>query len=299
MPDPLARVGLKRQHAIGEEVCADAIAAPMIVGSRAGARKHQAAPRIERHPAPAIGAPDRFPSVRRPGLVPKLARMRDGVENPATLPAPRVEGADVTGRGGSGTFSNHRTQDEQIFINNAGRRGADRKKKHVAIQPVPQVQLAARTERRNELAIGRVQRAEVAPRDEKNPPVLAIGPVGDTAIDTPPALSVPWVKSPAGAAGRGVERYDLQTRRGQEHHAIHHDGIALNRTRRLKPHILAMMDPNRFEPLDVGAIDLVEGGILFAGRIAAIHLPAASILDRVRHRCVYSQAKEPQPDSGM
>ena len=33
MPDALARVGSKRQHAIREEVLADTIAAPMIVGS--------------------------------------------------------------------------------------------------------------------------------------------------------------------------------------------------------------------------------------------------------------------------
>jgi len=107
MPDALARGGLKREHAIGEEVCADAIAAPMIVGSRAGAGKHQAALRVQRHPAPAIGATDSFPRVGGPGLVPELARVRNGVENPATFPGARVKGADVARRSGIGTFSNH------------------------------------------------------------------------------------------------------------------------------------------------------------------------------------------------
>src|SRR5439155_16265062 len=104
-------------------------------------------------------------------------------------PAMRVKGADVARRCGSRSFSDHRTQDEQIFINNPWGRGGDRKKKHVAIQPIPQVHLAARTEGGNELAIRRVQCAKVVSRHKKNPPVLATGPVSNTAIDTAPALS--------------------------------------------------------------------------------------------------------------
>jgi len=98
MPDALASVRFQRQHAIGEKVLSSAVAAVMVVRSRTGAREHQAALNVERHPAPAIRAAGGFPGVGRPGLVAKFPRMRNRVKNPAALPGARVERADVAGR---------------------------------------------------------------------------------------------------------------------------------------------------------------------------------------------------------
>src|SRR5438876_10267877 len=116
VPETLACIRLERQHAMGEPILADAIAAPMIVGRRARTRKYHPALQANRHAAPATGATHRLPRVGWQRFVAEFARVRDGVENPAPLSRARVKRPNVTGRGGIGTFTNNGTQDEQVLM---------------------------------------------------------------------------------------------------------------------------------------------------------------------------------------
>src|SRR5438094_8939278 len=110
VPETLACIRLERQHAIGEQILADAIAAPMVVGRRARTRKYHPALQVNRHAAPAIGATHRLPRVGWPRFVAEFARVRYGVENPAPLSRARVKRPHVTARGGIATFTHHGTQ---------------------------------------------------------------------------------------------------------------------------------------------------------------------------------------------
>src|SRR5690606_25274080 len=73
----------------------------------------------------AVGSAVVLPGVGRPGVEAVLARLRDGMEDPAALTGAAVVGAYVTWGGLPGPFAGTRGDDQQIFEDDAGRGGDD------------------------------------------------------------------------------------------------------------------------------------------------------------------------------
>src|SRR5204863_2499905 len=70
--------------------------------SRTGGDESHSPLFVHGHTRPAVRAADVLPGVGRPGLVTRLARIRNCVERPDELAGARVVSADVSGRGGAG-----------------------------------------------------------------------------------------------------------------------------------------------------------------------------------------------------
>ncbi len=113
---------------------------------RTGSRRGDCRPRSRRPPSPwagtrgrassstlmplqALAPPTRVPGVGRPGVVAELARLRDGVEDPADLAGAHVVGADVARRRRARALGHARAEDQQVLVDRAracsrGRRGS-------------------------------------------------------------------------------------------------------------------------------------------------------------------------------
>src|SRR4051794_19792873 len=105
MPDSFPGPGIERDQRVGEQVIAHTVAAIEIERRRAGGQEDHASFLVNAQSTPIIGSTGALIGVTRPCLVAELARMRDGVKDPLLLACDDVEGADVTGRGGSGAFA--------------------------------------------------------------------------------------------------------------------------------------------------------------------------------------------------
>src|SRR5437879_5753264 len=121
MPHAPAGGGVQGQQAVGVNVLADAIAAPKIKRRRTGGDEDHSPLFVHCHARPAVRATDVLPGVGRPGLVTRLARIRNRVERPDDLAGARVVSADVPGRGRAGTFGHPISEDEKIAIDDARR----------------------------------------------------------------------------------------------------------------------------------------------------------------------------------
>src|ERR1700691_3759908 len=96
MPDEFSRPGIEREQAIAKEVRSGSIGSVEVIFRAGGRDEDDAALFIERQTAPGVCAPHRFPCVFRPGVVSKLARMRNGMEYPDQAPGLNVVGTNVS-----------------------------------------------------------------------------------------------------------------------------------------------------------------------------------------------------------
>ena len=124
VPDAAPGPGVEREHTVGEQVVSVPGHTVEVEGRRSGGGKHHRVLRIDSDAGPGIGAPGNRVGVLRPRLVAELARLRNGVKDPADFPAVDVEGTDVSGRSGH-RLRDGAAHDEQIFEDDAGRAGAD------------------------------------------------------------------------------------------------------------------------------------------------------------------------------
>src|SRR5207249_1451880 len=90
VPHPLAGARVQRQHAVGEQVGALAVACPEVERGRAQAGVDDAALGIDTHASPAVRATRDFPGIPGPGLVSELSGPWRSVEDPAALAGPGV-----------------------------------------------------------------------------------------------------------------------------------------------------------------------------------------------------------------
>ena len=98
VPRQLAGAGVERDQRLGVEVVAQPVAAVVVVRRGADAGEEQSALLVHHHRRPRVGVPGVVPAAVLPGLVPRLARLRNQVEGPDQLARAHVEGLDVPRR---------------------------------------------------------------------------------------------------------------------------------------------------------------------------------------------------------
>src|SRR5262249_17803879 len=122
MPAALAGRRVECDHAVGEQVLPQPLPSVEIERRRSGAREHEPAPLIDAETTPYIGAASGLRRITFPGVVTELSRLRERVEDPLPFPGADVEGANMTRCRRPGALSILRAEDDQIFVDGAGRR---------------------------------------------------------------------------------------------------------------------------------------------------------------------------------
>ena len=116
VPDALSGLRIQRKFAVGEQVVANAVSTVKIEGRRTCRYVNYAGFLIERHPGPIVYAAAFLPGIFRPGVVTELARMWNGMKDPALLSGVNVVGTDVAGKCGQG-FRQAATNYKEVFVN--------------------------------------------------------------------------------------------------------------------------------------------------------------------------------------
>ena len=120
-----------------------------------------------------------------------------------------------------------------------------------------------------------------AARGNDNPFLLAIRPVINTAMLAPMGGSSPLVVLgivyPQGLAGAGVDGGDLGKGGARVHDPVYDDGRCLKRLRSgpIQQRIHRSPTPRLLEVVDIGTIDLVEGGVFRAALVPSVMRPMA------------------------
>ena len=126
VPDALPGRGVQCQNAVGEQVHPFAVAAVVIEGRTACGSEHQPALGVDAHPAPVIGTAGPFPGIALPRVMPKLAGLGNGMENPAPLAAARIETPDVAGRRRFRPLADAAAADQDVLVDYRGAAQAGR-----------------------------------------------------------------------------------------------------------------------------------------------------------------------------
>ena len=98
MPDSLPRLRLQRDQAVGEQIIADPVSAVKIRHGRAGWNVNNSPTGIDGHAGPIVGSAGGLPCVPRPGVIPKLPGVRDGMKRPAQFSGSHIKGANIPRR---------------------------------------------------------------------------------------------------------------------------------------------------------------------------------------------------------
>ena len=122
VPEPLAGACVECEQRIAEQVRAVAVSAVEIVSRRAEREVRDAPFLIQRDLAPGVHPADVFPRVRRPGVVPELAGVRNGMKLPNQLTGADIVGAKVARRRHI-HFAGGGAEDDQVFENAPRRAG--------------------------------------------------------------------------------------------------------------------------------------------------------------------------------
>ena len=271
VPEALAGACVEGEGAVAEEAGAGAVAAPFVVGGRAGAHEDDAALVVEGEAVPDVGGADFLPGVGRPGVVAELGGVGDGVEDPSALAGADVEGADVAGGGGLGAFAGGGAEDEEVFEDHRWGVVTDVEVEDVGVEAVFVGDAAVFAESGDGDAGFGVEGVEVvAGGVEDAVVVFAVGPVGEAAVDAAGAGAVVLgVEAPDEFSGFGVEGGGVDGVGGEVDEAVDDDGVALDGV----AGVAGFPGPGDFEVADVGAVDLVEGGVVGAGVVAVVGLP--------------------------
>ena len=135
IPHALTRLGLEGDQAIGIQIIANPVGAVEIECRRARGDEHQSPLFIHTHPRPAVGGAAVFPGVLRPGLIARLARVRQGVKRPPNFAAAGVVSTDVTRRRWQ-VLAHKAAQNQQVLVNDAGARRRNGLEPRITAQPL-------------------------------------------------------------------------------------------------------------------------------------------------------------------
>ena len=120
MPKQFAGIGVDGQRRVTVEVGALSVAAPEVGSRRAGAGKDDPALLIQREAAPGVGATHPLVGVLvLVGLIARLARLGNRVEDPTALAGVDVVGADMARRR-ERALREPGPDDDHVLINDAG-----------------------------------------------------------------------------------------------------------------------------------------------------------------------------------
>ena len=302
MPDPLAGLRVDGDDAFGEQVVAEAVAAVVVAGRRAGRQVDVPELVVGAQRRPDVGVAGVAPRLVQPGVGAEVVRLRDGAEHPAHVAGARVDPLDPAGRRlpaddevrDDGRRDHHVAGDDR-------RRGDPHQVPTLVVGPAPlgprdalhQVDPAVVAEVADRLAGAGVHRDQVrlagAPEDAG---IVAVAPVGETAravaVRRVAALVGSRIVHPDGFAGAGVDRRRLVERGGQVEHAVDHQRRRLQAAdgdrpvvrapgQRLQVHVAVdgLPAPGDAQVAEVARVDLVQRGVLRAAVVAGVAAPFA------------------------
>src|SRR5690606_16199830 len=148
MPDPFSGFGIKCNQRVCEEVVSRPISAIVVIRRRTSGCKDQPSLCIDAQSRPAIGCASPYPGVRRPGLVPILSRVGNGVKPPAQLSGANVISTDVPWRSGQ-IFADLASDDQHILIDDSGAGSRHSQPLDITTQVVSEINPSVLTEGRD------------------------------------------------------------------------------------------------------------------------------------------------------
>ena len=269
-PDAFSRGGVKREQRIGKQILTDAIGAIKVRDRRTGGHVEDAAFLIKRHAGPVIGRAGVQPCVLRPRVVAVFARIRDGVEAPAQSAGVHVEGADVAGRRRM-RLRIAPADDDQVFIDNAGRGQRDGLFAVVAAQIFPEIDAAVFSKALDRTATCGIERIEKICDTGEEPAFRSIAPPSEAANRLGAAHS--RIELPAHRSCRRIERDDLL--RG----CVGIECASDDQRARLQANafFVRIVGPRNAQPADIGAVDLCQRRVVIVRLLAAVDRPIACL----------------------
>ena len=276
MPQPLAGIRIKRQQRIGIQIVPQAVAAIEVKHRRPGRDIHNAALLIQRHPRPIVRGSCRLPRLRRPGLIPRFAGMRNRMKAPAQLSRAHIEGPHVPRRRRM-RLRIPPSHNNQVLVDDPRCSQIDGLALIIPAQLFAQVDPPRLTEGCYRLARLRIQAIEKVHHPGKNASLLAIGPVRHPPRRLRPAH--PGVKLPLQRPCRRVQRNNLLRRRIGIERPPHNQRIVLNPAR-----LAGIERPRHLQQANVASIDLRQLGVVIAVSPAIVDRPVHSVLRHARHR---------------
>ena len=302
MPDPLPRLGVDGDQALGEEVVAETVAAVVVAGRGAGRQIDVAEVVIRAERRPDVGVARVPPRFVQPRVGAEVVALRHGPEHPPGITRPRIDPLDPAGRC---FLADHEVRDDRRRDDDVARddrRGRDPHEvaalvvRSAALGPrhaLHQVDPAVVAEVADRLSGAGVDPDQVRlARPPEDPGVVAVGPVGQTARPVPVRRVAPEVGlrvvHPEGLAGAGVDRRRLIEGGREVEHAVDHQRRRLQAQDRDRPVLVALAERLDIDPLidrlpapgdaevfEVGGVDLVQRGVLGAAVVAGVAAPFA------------------------
>ena len=303
VPHALAGPDVEGDEALGEEVVAEAVAAVVVVGRRAGRQVDVAELVVDAEGGPDVGAAGVAPRVVQPGVDPEVVGLRDGTERPPRIARAGVDSLHPAGRLlardrliGDG----HRGHDD-VVGDDGGRVDADpgmalvvHGAPAVARDAGRQVDAAVVAEAARRLAGRGVDGQQVAVGGAvEDARLVAVGPVGQAAdavaagVDGEPrSPDHVRVVDPADGAGARVERRGEPEGRDDVDDPVHHQRgglhvenaeVLVNLAQRVEVECLVGRTPapGDLQIVEVGRVDLIEARVLRAAEVAAVGGPLA------------------------
>src|SRR5882724_118155 len=266
MPEALARAGIEREQAVGEEIVAKSVRAIKIKGGGSSGNVDDAANRIEGHSGPVIGGAAGFPCVARPGVVTEFAGNRNSVKRPAKFAGADIEGTNVAGRSRKG-FWIAAADNNQVFENEAGTGenngvGAGR----FAAKIFAKIDTAVIAKLRNGFAGGGIESVEKVHYADEDASGGSGTPIGEAAIGLRAFYA--RIEFPKEFAVGGVERKNFLCGCDAEKNSVYDQRIGLEAA-----FFSGVEGPGDLEFRYIAAIDLCEGREMIALRGSTVAWP--------------------------
>ena len=272
VPDTFTRLGIEREQRVGEEIVAES-RDPIKIGCRgASGSIDNAALRINRHAGPVVGRALSLPCVPGPGIVAKLSGIRNGVERPAQRARPHVVGANVARRRRQ-RLRIAAANNQQIFINGSRAGESPGLKLRVASQILAQIYSSVLSEARYHLAGGWIEGIDKIHHAHEEPFFMAFAPIRNPAIRLAPIDL--GVEGPQQLPGGCVQSYRLQLGGKRVKNSVYDDRRGLHSAR-----FAGIELPRHMELCHVGAVDLLQAGVMCIFRSAANDGPVGGVFLR-------------------
>ncbi len=276
VPPPLAGARVQAHERLGEEVRANAVAAPVVAARRARRHVQKPALDIERHQAPDVGVAGVAPGLVFPGIGAEIAAgLRNGEENPAPLARADVERLHGTGRVELPLYPvwHAAPHDHQVLEHHRRRGLVELVAGHRAAVALGQHDAAAVAEACVRFAGRGIDRVQPVAAVEKNPCLVPVAPAGDSPVlettrhRAPGAAYIsPGIEDPQRSARLRVESRHARVRRRNVQDVPDHDGRCLELARPgavlLEGHLVRRPLPDDLQFVHVGDRDFPGRGIL-------------------------------------
>ena len=289
MPDSLARCGVHAHQRFTKQSVSLAMSAIPIVGGRAEWQVNVAQILVRAHERPDVRVAAIFPRFVFPSLDAEFALLRYRMKNPSWLAGPRVKGLNVAARGFLVLWAvGNRRADNHVVSADHGRRshrivaGVDRQRDRFC-----QVHLSAFAEFGHGFPGLGVDRPQVRIVGSNIDPLLAaVGPIRHAAMHEAEIRRAPdfiafRIEDPNRLARLGIDRGNLGQRRAGVQCSADHQRrhLVVERAERaiffLQRQVRRIPGPGDLQRGDVILIDLIEGRVFRAARVAAVVPPLA------------------------